>query len=210
VRRSRIEVIQPARRRSGGRALGPACRALGPVTAVATVCALIAVGGCADSGGVRLEGTAATASAVPSRPPTVTAGKVDAVNLLKQDPQVRADFKKDLKPCPGAAKKYPVEVTYGDLTDSGHPDVLINLSTCGGSMGLGVYAYQKKGNSYQNVFVDETPPVHGEIDDGFLKVTRQVYMTSDAMCCPTGRSVTTFAWTGGWFSEISHSRAEAE
>jgi hypothetical protein len=27
------------------------------------------------------------------------------------------------------------------------------------------------------------------------------------VCCPTGRSTTTFAWNGGWFSEVSHSRS---
>jgi hypothetical protein len=174
---------------------------------VAAVCALIAVSGCADSNGVRLEGTASASSASPS--PTVTAGKINPVDLLKQDPKVRDEFKDDVKPCKGT-KKYPVEVKYGYLTDSGRPDVLINLSTCNDGMGLGVYVYQKKGASYQNVFIDETPPVHGELGDGFLKVVRQVYTDSDAVCCPTGQSVTTYAWTGGWFSEISHSRAEGK
>jgi hypothetical protein len=201
VRSSRITAPRLARRHAG--------RALVPVTAIAAVCALIGVSGCADTGGVRLEGAASTSKASPS--PTVSAGKVNPVTLLKQDPKVREEFKEDVKPCPGTGagkpKKYPVEAKYGYLTDSRYPDILINLSTCGDGTGLGVYVYQQKGGSYQNVFIDETPPVHGEIGDSYLEIIRKVYTDTDAVCCPTGKSVTTYAWTGGWFSEISHSRA---
>lgn len=176
---------------------------------------MTSVTGCSSGGGVRLEGTASplgqvSASASASRTPgngKLTADQVTA--LVKNDPRV--GFRSDVRRCPAGSgdisHKYPLDVQYGHLTDTGRLDLLVNLGTCGGTFGLGVYVYEYKQGAYKNVFLEETPPVQGSIKDGILVITRQVYTDSDAVCCPTGRSVTTFAWNGGWFSEVTHTRS---
>lgn len=183
-----------------------------------TACiALVAVSGCSAGDGVRLEGAASPVAGLSSSPsPSRAAGAADGkmtmdqvATLVRNDPRV--GFQSDVQRCPAgsgnSSHKYPMEVQYGYLTDTGRQDLLVNLGSCGGYFGLGVYVYEYKGGTYKNVFLEETPPVSGAIKDGILVITRQVYTDSDAVCCPTGRSVTTFAWNGGWFSEVSHSRS---
>lgn len=175
----------------------------------------MALSGCAAGGGVRLEGTASPLgriSASPSPLTTAADGKPTAdevASLVRNDPRV--GFRSEVHRCPAGSgdvsHRYPMDVQYGYLTDTARQDLLVNLGTCGGYIGLGVYVYEYKDGSYKNVFLEETPPVHGSIKDGILVITRQVYTDSDAVCCPSGRSVTTFAWNGGWFSEVSHSRS---
>jgi hypothetical protein len=188
-------------RRRGGRGV-----AATTAVAVSACTALVVVSGCAAGGGVRLEGSASPFSTTPSPSSSdVDSGKVNVAELVRNDPRV--GFKGDVRRCPGSGHKYPLTAKYGHLTDSDRPDLLVNLSTCGDGMGLGVYVYEYKDGSYKNVFLEETPPVQGSIQDGILVVNRQVYTGSDAVCCPTGKSVTTFAWNGGWFSEVSHTRS---
>jgi hypothetical protein len=173
------------------------------------------VSGCSAGEGVRLEGSAGpsgSASAKPSATRLPAGAELDqdqVAALIRNDPRV--GFRSEAVRCPansgGQSRRYPIDVQYGNLTDTGRRDLLVNLSNCGGEVGLGVYVYEYKGGGYKNVFLEETPPIHGSIKDGVLVITRKVYTDSDAVCCPTGRSITTFAWNGGWFSEVSHSRS---
>ncbi|MFC8230476.1 hypothetical protein [Streptomyces sp. NPDC057287] len=164
--------------------------------------------GCSTGGtGTRDEGPAATqqvARAAPSSAsPTGTAKpfpRVDAVTLVKGDPKVSRQLKADLKPCTG--DEYPVDTSYGTLTDGPAADVVVNVMTCGDSVGVGTYAYrQRTDGSYENVFAAEVPAVYGTIDRGDLVVTTQVYGSKDSVAYPSGEDVVTYHWAGGRFTE---------
>lgn len=164
--------------------------------------------GCSTGGtGTRDEGPAATqqvARAAPSSAaPTSTAKpapRVDAVRLVKGDPKVSRQLKDDLKPCTG--DEYPVDTSYGTLTDGSAADVVVNVMTCGDSVGVGTYAYrQRPDGSYENVFAAEVPAVYGTIDRGDLVVTTQVYGSRDSVSYPSGEDVVTYHWASGRFSE---------
>ncbi|MFF3271533.1 hypothetical protein ACFYWU_11455 [Streptomyces chrestomyceticus] len=168
--------------------------------------------GCNPGGeGVRTEGTASSPPAsagrsvhAPSPSPSVSAPyeKVDAVELVKNDPKVGDDVKKSLgKPC--AAEEYPVEVTYAALTHAEDPDVVVNVMTCADSVGIGSYVYRKKGGTYENVFADEQPSVYAGVNKGELEVSKQTYNTGDKVCCASGEDVMTYRWTGGRFVEYA-------
>ncbi|MEU6895169.1 hypothetical protein ABZ934_25970 [Streptomyces sp. NPDC046557] len=138
----------------------------------------------------------AEASATASGRPAV---KVDPVALLKADPKVSAEVKRDLKPCTG--KEYPVDVSYGKVTGSTVVDIVVNVLSCADALGRGSYVYRAEGTTYENVFADEQPPVYAEIDRGDLVVTKPVYGKSDALSYPSGEDVITYRWTGDKFSE---------
>ncbi|MEV7080073.1 hypothetical protein AB0N88_16245 [Streptomyces sp. NPDC093516] len=140
-------------------------------------------------------GAAATATAAPSRTPDT----VDAVRLVKDDPKVAPEVKRDLKPC--VADEYPVDVSYGKLTGGSADDVVVNVLTCGDAVGVGSYVYREQGGSYQNVFKAEEPPVYAEIDRGDLVVTKQVYDKGDPVSSPSGENVITYRWSSGRFDE---------
>ncbi|MFI0218387.1 hypothetical protein [Streptomyces lydicus] len=166
--------------------------------------------GCNPGGeGVRSEGSASTTpapkGAVSSAPsPASTAGhkKVDAVQLMKDDPKVSADVKKSLyKPC--AADEYPVEVTYASLTGSKSPDVIINVMTCADSVGVGSYVYRRHAGAkdgYDNVYANEQPLVYAGVNKGELEISKQTYAAGDKVCCPSGEDVMTYRWSGGRFT----------
>ncbi|MEU8571359.1 hypothetical protein AB0C51_23985 [Streptomyces pathocidini] len=183
------------------------------VTAAALAAAVgLFVSGCtAGAEGVRMEGPAPSkpptpSSSLPSSAPAVT--KVDAVQLLKTDPKVSAEIRKDLKPC--VADEYPVDVSYGRVTGSSGPDVVVNVLTCGDAIGIGTYVYREAaaGKKYENVFVNEQPPVYGEISRGDLEVTRQVYGPGDPVSFPSGEDVVTYRWSGGRFVESARTHNE--
>ncbi|MFJ8882684.1 hypothetical protein ACIRJR_04645 [Streptomyces sp. NPDC102402] len=164
--------------------------------------------GCSSGGtGTRDEGPAATqqvARAVPSSAaPTGTAEpapRVDAVRLVKGDPKVSGRLKDDLKPCTG--DEYPVDTSYGTLTDGPAADVVVNVMTCGDSVGVGTYAYRQGADGrYENVFAAEVPAVYGTIDRGDLVVTTQVYGSKDSVAYPSGEDVVTYRWASGRFRE---------
>ena len=164
--------------------------------------------GCSTGGtGTRDEGPAGTqpvARVTPSNAvPTGTATpaeRVDGVLLLRRDPKVNEQVKKDLKPCPGS--EYPIDTSYGSLTDGPTPDVVVNLMTCGDSVGIGTYVYrQREGGAYENVFASEIPAVYGTIDRGDLVVTTQVYESKDAVAYPSGEEVVTYRWGDDRFTE---------
>jgi hypothetical protein len=142
-------------------------------------------------------GAAATPSSSPS--PSKTAKQVDAVKLVKDDPAVSVEVKRELKPC--VADEYPVDVSYGDLTGGPADDVVVNVLTCGDAVGVGSYVYRAQGGRYENVFQAEEPPVYAEIDRGDLVVTKQVYEEGDPVSSPSGETVITYHWSAGRFTE---------
>ncbi|WP_413095598.1 hypothetical protein [Streptomyces nitrosporeus] len=184
-----------------------------PVTRGAALTVLLAAAllcaGCSAGGtGTRDEGPAGTqpvaqVSPSSSATPMGTASpapRVDAVRLLKNDPEVDPRVRNDLKPCAGSA--YPVDTSYGTLTDNSAPDVVVNVLTCGESVGVGTYVYRRdEDGAYENVFAAEVPAVYGTIDRGDLVVTTQVYGWKDEVTFPSGEDVITYRWTGRRFAE---------
>ncbi|MGP3952049.1 hypothetical protein [Streptomyces sp. 7N604] len=197
-----------------GRALTrrPALTRAGTAAAGAAAAGLFLSGCAAGAEGVRIEGpartgtAAGTATSAPSSPTAPT--KVDAVALLKKDRNVSAAIRRDLEPCVG--DEYPVDVSYGNLTGSTAPDVVINVLTCGDAIGIGTYVYREEAAAkrYENVFVNEQPPVYAEISRGDLEVTRQVYGPGDPVSFPSGEDVITYRWADGRFTE--HERTHSD
>ncbi|MET9594903.1 hypothetical protein ABZY45_28860 [Streptomyces sp. NPDC006516] len=178
-------------------------------TAVAGLAAFgLFCSGCSTSGtGTRDEGPAGTQQVAVATPTSaVPAGtatpmpRVDAVRLVKADPEVSRRLKEDLKPCTG--DEYPVDTSYGTLTDGSSADVVVNVMTCGDSVGVGTYVYRRLADgSYGNVFAAEVPAVYGTIDRGDLVVTTQVYGSKDSVAYPSGEDVVTYHWASGRFTE---------
>ncbi|MBT2481180.1 hypothetical protein [Streptomyces sp. ISL-94] len=171
--------------------------------------------GLRDGGPARTETVAKTtptaASSPGGSPPSAAASgrplkKVDPVALLKADPKVSAEIKRDLKPCTG--KEYPVDVSYGRVTGSSVVDIVVNVLSCADALGRGSYVYRADGAKYENVFSDEQPPVYAEIDRGDLVVTKQVYGKSDALSYPSGEDVITYRWDGEKFTEQDRVHSE--
>ncbi|MEU9554844.1 hypothetical protein [Streptomyces fumanus] len=165
----------------------------------------VSLGGCAAGGtGARDEGPARAdavpgAAASPSSSPSGTPHRVDAVRLVKSDPRVSAEVKRELKPC--VADEYPVDVSYGELTGASAEDVVVNVLTCGDAVGVGSYVYRRQSGAYENVFTAEDPPVYAEIDRGDLVVTKQVYAKGDPVLNPSRENVITYRWSAGRFTE---------
>ncbi|WP_406095660.1 hypothetical protein [Streptomyces sp. NBC_01013] len=162
---------------------------------------------CSTGGtGTRDEGPAGTQSVAQVTPSTTTPStakptpRVDAVGLLKADPRVSERVRTDLKPCAG--DEYPVDTSYGSLTDGPAADVVVNVMTCGDMVGVGTYVYRPRSDgTYRNVFTIEQPAVYGTIDHGDLVVTTQVYGKKDAVAYPSGEEVITYHWADTRFSE---------
>ncbi|MFI8947380.1 hypothetical protein ACIGO6_12770 [Streptomyces sp. NPDC053750] len=176
-------------------------------TAVAVFVALgVSLSGCGAGGtGARDEGPAhadavgGAASSSPVASPSKVPDRVDAVRLVKADPKVSAEVKRELKPC--VADEYPVDVSYGELTGGTAEDVVVNVLTCSDGVGVGSYVYREKGGAYQNVFKAEEPPVYAEIDRGDLVVSKQVYEKGDPVSSPSGTNVITYRWSSDRFTE---------
>ncbi|MFJ8641025.1 hypothetical protein [Streptomyces sp. NPDC093610] len=178
-------------------------------TAVAGLAAFgLLCAGCSAGGtGTRDEGPASAQQAARATPTsTVPSGtakpspRVDAVRLVKSDPKVSRRLRDDLKPCTG--DEYPVDTSYGTLTGGPGTDVVVNVMTCGDSVGVGTYVYQRQADgSYGNVFAAEVPAVYGTIDRGDLVVTTQVYGSKDSVAYPSGEDVVTYRWAAGRFAE---------
>ncbi|GAA3497486.1 hypothetical protein GCM10019016_045890 [Streptomyces prasinosporus] len=178
-------------------------RAATTATAVLAAAGLLAAG-CGTGGtGARDEGPAhaesAASAAVTSKAPVTAPDRVDAVRLVKADPAVSAEVKRELQPC--VADEYPVDVSYGNLTGGAADDVVVNVLTCGDAVGIGSYVYRDEDGAYVNVFKAEEPPVYAEIDRGDLVVTKQVYERGDPVSSPSGENVITYRWTAGRFTE---------
>ncbi|MGW1197591.1 hypothetical protein ACWD4B_17395 [Streptomyces sp. NPDC002536] len=192
----------------------PALITGGAVAAMAAAAGLLLAGCSGSSEGVRKEGPAQTQSAakatrIPSASAAPVQEKVDAVKLIKNDPKVSDQIKKNLKPC--TKDQYPVDVTYGNLTGGPRPDVVVNILTCGDSFGVGSYVYRAKdesGDAYENVFTAEQSPVYADIDRKDLQVTRQVYAPGDAVCCPSGQDVLMYQWANDEFKETGRTHTD--
>ncbi|MER7490666.1 hypothetical protein ABTY20_33250 [Streptomyces sp. NPDC126497] len=180
-------------------------RAASTATAVFAAVVLFAAGcgtggtGARDEGPAHADSVASAPAAAASARPSRTPDRVDAVRLVKADPAVSAEVKRDLKPC--VADEYPVDVSYGNLTRGAVDDVVVNVLTCGDAVGVGSYVYREQGGSYVNVFSAEEPPVYAEIDRGDLVVTHQVYERGDPVSSPSGENVITYRWGPGRFTE---------
>ncbi|MFI6804048.1 hypothetical protein ACIBO6_03370 [Streptomyces luteogriseus] len=155
--------------------------------------------GARDEGPAHADSVAGAAAATPSAAPSKSPDTVDAVKLVKDDPKVAPEVKRELKPC--VADEYPVDVSYGNLTKGSSDDVVVNVLTCGDAVGVGSYVYREQDGSYENVFKAEEPPVYAEIDRGDLVVTKQVYEKGDPVSSPSGENVITYGWTAGHFAE---------
>ncbi|NED16531.1 hypothetical protein [Streptomyces sp. SID9124] len=197
----------------GGTAGGDGGRRLAGWAASSAALAGLAVFGlfavsCSTGGtGTRDEGPAGAEPVVrvtPSTTPASTARpapRVDAVSLLKADPKVSGQVRMGLKPCSG--DEYPVDSSYGKLTGGASPDVVVNVMTCGDSVGVGTYVYRPRADgTYENVFAVEQPAVYGTIDRGDLVVTTQVYEKKDSVVYPSGEEVITYHWASGRFGEL--------
>lgn len=145
----------------------------------------------------------------------------DVVRLVKHDPKVARDIRDSLVACAApstgvgtrpktAEQPYPVDRRSGRLTGGDGTDLVVNVSTCADSVGIGSYVYRRVDGAYVNVFADEQPPVFAEIGDGTLKVTHQVYEPQDAVSNPSGEDVTTYRWNGSRFEEVSFSHRDYE
>ncbi|MFB8088022.1 hypothetical protein [Streptomyces sp. NPDC055992] len=163
---------------------------------------------CSTGGtGTRDEGPAGAEPVVRITPSATAAStakpapRVDAVALLKADPKVSGRVRMDLKPCSG--DEYPVDTSYGKLTRGSSSDVVVNVMTCGDSVGVGTYVYRPRTDgTYENVFTVEQPAVYGTIDRGDLVVTTQVYGKKDSVAYPSGEEVITYHWASGRFGEV--------
>ncbi|MFJ2934878.1 hypothetical protein ACIO8G_19160 [Streptomyces sp. NPDC087219] len=179
------------------------------ITATAGLVAVgLSMAACSTGGtGSRDEGAAATrdvAAAAPTPSPSAdgdlrSAERVDPIELLKSDPKIEERFKTDLKPC--VADAYPVDASYGNLTNAPAPDVVVNVMTCGDAVGIGTYVYRRQSDKYENVFMAEDAAVYATIDRGELVVTKQVYAKGDPVAYPSGEDVITYRWSGNRFTQ---------
>ncbi|MEV6249943.1 hypothetical protein AB0M38_27620 [Streptomyces sp. NPDC051742] len=179
------------------------------ITAAAGLVALgLSMAACSTGGtGSRDEGAAGThdvAAAAPTPSGSAdgeprSAERVDPIALLKADPKIGSRLKADLKPC--VADAYPVDASYGNLTDGPAPDVVVNVMTCGDAVGIGTYVYRKQSDRYENVFMAEDAAVYATIDRGELVVTKQVYAKGDPVAYPSGEDVITYRWSGNRFTQ---------
>ncbi|MFF4869956.1 hypothetical protein [Streptomyces sp. NPDC000961] len=183
-------------------------RAAGATATAGLVAVGLSLAACSTGGtGSRDEGAARTdgiAAAAPTPSPSAATGpqsaeRVDPIELLKGDPKLGERFKADLKPC--AADSYPVDASYGNLTDAAAPDVVVNVMTCGDGIGIGTYVYRDRSGGYENVFTAEDAAVYATIDRGDLIVTKQVYAKGDPVAYPSGEDVITYRWTGSRFTQ---------
>jgi hypothetical protein len=176
-------------------------------TAVAVVVALaLFASACATGGtGARDEGPAhdaaggsnVSASLAASPSASAVPDSAEAVRLVKADPAVSAEVKRELKPC--VSHDYPVDVSYGDLTGGPADDIVVNVLSCGDQVGVASYVYREQRGAYRNVFKAEDPPVYAEIDRGLLVVTEQVYAKDDALSNPSSEYVIQYLWTSDRF-----------
>ncbi|MFH8579208.1 hypothetical protein OHB11_21455 [Streptomyces zaomyceticus] len=180
------------------------------ITAAAGLVAVgLSMAACSTGGtGSRDEGAAGpreTAAAAPTPDPSAGDGqryaaeRVDPIALLKADPKIGERLKTDLKPC--VADAYPVDASYGNLTNAPAPDVVVNVMTCGDAVGIGTYVYRKQSDRYENVFMAEDAAVYATIDRGELIVTKQVYAKGDPVAYPSGEDVITYRWSGNKFTQ---------
>lgn len=196
-------------RRPGPGPSGPSQALKAVITAGAVITALgLFVAACGTGGtGARDEGPAGNdslapgAASVAARPTEDRESVAKVVELVKADPRVSKDVKRDLQPC--VADEYPVDVSYGKLTGQSANDIVVNVMTCGDAVGVASYVFRERRSGYENVFRAEEPPVYAEIDRGDLVVTQQLYAKGDPVEFPSSEEVITYRWTRNHFAEES-------
>ncbi|AZQ40610.1 hypothetical protein EJ357_26270 [Streptomyces cyaneochromogenes] len=153
-------------------------------------------------------GSAAKSSLAPMATPSASAAPdpEEAVRLVKADPKVSGEVKRELQPC--VSDDYPVDVSYGELTGGSTEDIVVNVLSCGDSVGVASYVYREQDGEYRNVFKAEEPPVYAEIDRGYLVVTEQVYAKDDALSNPSSENVISYLWKSDRFVQEYDSRTE--
>ncbi|AXK36127.1 hypothetical protein DVA86_29575 [Streptomyces armeniacus] len=133
--------------------------------------------------------------------------ETEVISVIKRDPKVSSHVKRGLKPCVG--DQYPVGMDYARATRGRQADLVVNVTSCSDSVGVGAYVYRRSTNgALVNVFAAERPPVWATFRDGMLEVTRDVYVGDEPLCCPSGRDVITYAWQDGVFHEVGRERSE--
>lgn len=183
--------------------------------ALSVLLAAVVLTGCSAGGtGTRDEGPAhtgpvgrAVASPTPTPEASAAPSRIDAVRLVRTDPDVAPEVKRGLKRCAG--NTYPVDVSYGRLTGGTADDVVVNVMTCD-AVGVGSYVYRRSArvspaaspappgtypDGYENVFRDEEPPVYAAIDRGDLVVTQKVYEKGDQVAYPSSEDVIVYRWS---------------
>lgn len=189
--------------------------------ALALLCCLALTGaaGCATSGGVEVAGGAdqvtPPAPPSPSPLPSGTPVSVDAVEVLRGDPQLDPKFKAALVPCEDGA--YPVEDRYADLTGDGVAELLVTLGSCGYDTSLPIKMTGRYWPGFAGFVYDvaDTPPTRllavqevgvelvpaaGDGDD--LAVVLTHYLERDDPCCPTDQTVVLYSWNGSALVEV--------
>ncbi|QOV41541.1 hypothetical protein IM697_41965 [Streptomyces ferrugineus] len=183
------------------------------VVALALFASACATGGTGtrDEGPARADlagGSAVSPSATPTSSPSPSAvpDRKEAARLVKADPSVSTQVKRELTPC--VSDDYPIDVSYGDLTGAPVDDIVVNVLSCGDGVGVASYVYREKDGSYRNVFRSEEPPVYAEIDRGYLVVTKQVYAQDDALSNPSSEDVISYQWVSDRFVQKDDVRTE--
>jgi hypothetical protein len=144
--------------------------------------------------------------AAPVSPPGARE-KLDIVALLRADRTVSSEIRQALRPCP--EETWPIEVSYGRLTDRDASDVVVNVSDCTDGRGMGSYVYQRsRAGKYVNVFTDQEPGVFAKTDNSALLVHQEIYLKDDPVCCPSGEDVVTYGWRDGEFTELDRTYNE--
>lgn len=135
--------------------------------------------------------------------------ETEVVSVIRRDPKVSAHVKRGLKPCQG--ELYPVGIGYARATHGQQADLVVNVTSCTDSVGVGAYVYRRSSSgALVNVFSAERPPVWAEFRNGMLEVTRDVYVGDEPLCCPSGRDIVTYGWQDGVFHEVARARRGGE
>lgn len=132
------------------------------------------------------------------------------ITVLRRDPKVSKHVKRGLVRCDD--DRYPVGVEYGRVTGGAQVDLVVNVSSCTDSVGVGTYVYRRStSGTLVNVFAAERPPVFAKPGGGgMLVVTRDIYIGDEPLCCPSGRDVITYQWRDGVFQETGRERTDGE
>ncbi|RLL68285.1 hypothetical protein [Streptomyces sp. Z26] len=135
--------------------------------------------------------------------------ETEVVSVIKRDPKVSSHVKRGLKPC--VEDEYPVGMDFARATSGEQADVVVNVTSCSDSVGVGAYVYRRSTNgALVNVFAAEQPPVSAVFQDGMLVVTRDVYVGDEPLCCPSGRDVITYAWQDDVFREVGRRTSDGD
>lgn len=190
---------------------------------------LVVLSGCANGGGLRVEGadTPATSSTpgpsvnrgfAPSTTPSTTPGprvSAEAMSLieirdsLRNDSQVDEYFRKLLARCTVIARC----LTRGpavDMMKTGQPQQVVLIHTLDSFVvGAALMAATPKGpRRVWSLKADQlkiSPTRQGD-----LVVEAKIFTVNDAPCCPSGSTVQVYRWVGGQMTTVSSQIQEGD